>query len=171
MDQISELQMEQAVEHLLKAVNLFDSIEKEHLEEIYNLSEEENVLEECIAELAPTGEMPQEQLETVDFQKDNMLETDEKPEKYLLTFKDFDATELFCKKSPSVVPGMLYKASGNYFLVTDLSMLEDKEKKNFLLLASEYTDGIQKDYFTSDYLEEHGDVIIADTPVQILKYL
>ena len=99
------------------------------------------------------------------------MQSEKKDEKYILTFRNFDVTETFCKHSPSVVPGMLYKSNGNFFLLTDLSMLEEKERKNFLLLASEYTDGIQKDYLTSEYLEEHGDVIIANSPVQVLKYL
>ncbi len=171
MDYATEMHMEEALEHLLKTFDMIESLGKERLEEVSGEDEKLDALEDCLAELAPTGEIPQEQLELDEIKEENEVQAEKKDEKYILTFRNFDVTETFCKHSPSVVPGMLYKSNGNFFLLTDLSTLEEKERKNFLLLASEYTDGIQKDYLTSEYLEEHGDVIIANAPVQVLKYL
>lgn len=172
MDQISEMQMKESIKNILENFDFINSIGKEHLDGILPLLEEEqkNLLEQYIEELAGTSELPKEQIEVLEEENQPVLEK-KKSEKYILTFRNISLTESFCKKSPSVVPGMLYKSNGNFLLLTDLSTLEEKERKNFLLLASEYTDLIQKDYLTSDYLEEHGDVMIANEPVQVLKYL
>lgn len=170
MDAAMESHMESAIEQMLKAFDLIDVVGKERLEDIFHLKGEEQkqAFRECIEKVAPTEEL------SLDEENTPAMEGKEEPKgnaSYLLKFRDFELTECFCKKAPAVVPGRLYKTNGTYFLLTDLSTLEEKERKNFLLFASEYSEAIQKDNLTSDYLEEHADIVIAHTPVEILKQL
>jgi len=158
MDKSAEQHMESTIEQMLKAFHLMDIVEKE----------QENAFVECAEEAAPTEELA---LNEESPKEEEAAEKKKGNAKYLLKFPDFDLTESFCKKIPVIVPGKLYKNSGKYFLLTDLSALEEKERKNFLLLASEYSEAIQKNNLASDYLEEHADIVIAHTPVEILKQL
>jgi hypothetical protein len=47
--------------------------------------------------------------------------------------------------------------------------LEDLNR--LLLLACEYADAVEPDHFYSQCLEEHGDIIIRENPIDVLKNL
>lgn len=168
----SDVALDQTIQNLLHAFGLVESVGKERLEEIENMTGEEKrkAFDACFSCAVPTEEGSEHLVEVPVMQQEEKSQENTAAEKYILTFQSLDLTESFCKTSANV-PGKLYKNNGEYLLLADLADLEEKEKKGFLLTASEYASGLKKDNLESHYLEEHGDIIIGKNVVEVLKKL
>ena len=95
----------------------------------------------------------------------------EKPEDYIIRFPDLDSVEKFCKAAPFSTPGRLYKKQTDYCLLLKNSPDNIDTVNRLLLLASEFSGIPQPDHHFSQNLEEHGDIIIAEDPIEILRKL
>lgn len=166
-------QVNQAIANLLNAANLVDSVGKERLEEIQNMTgdEKQKAFEECVQEVAPTKEIQQDQVDVPAGGKKENADGTKVPERYILCFHSLNRTEDFCKITSVAAPGQLYKSDGLYYLVSDLTGSDDRLKTTFLTTASEYAKSLEKDILQMEYLKEHGEVLIAKDPITILKNL
>lgn len=171
MDGGSDEALDQTIKNLLHAFGLVETIGKDRLEEIENMTGEEKrkAFEECFAEAVPTEEVPEQQVEVPVMKQEETIQQ-HSAEKYILAFQSLDLTESFCKTSANV-PGKLYKDNGEYLLLADLTNVDEKDKKSFLLMASEYASRLKKNNMESAYLEEHGDILIGKNVVEVLKNL
>lgn len=171
-DDATEGIVDKTIENLLRAFGLVSSVGKEKLENISKLSgqEKKDAFDACMEEAASTGEISRLEEEEPDTEQKDGVEKVLQPMRYLLEFSSMDMAEQFCKAAPAV-PGKLIKNDKKYFLVADLTEEEDKTKKSFLLLSSEYTLNPVKVHYQTDYLEEHGDVLIKNHAFEVLKTL
>lgn len=171
-DDAKEGIVDKTIENLLRAFGLVNSIGKDKLENISKLSghEKEEAFDECMEEAASTEEVSQVDELGEETEQIEGSDKEAEPMRYLLEFMNLDTAELFCKAAPEV-PGKLYKYDKRYFLAADLTNAEDKEKKSFLLLASEYTVSPVRDHNQTGFLEEHADVLIKENALNVLKML
>lgn len=149
-DHEAEEMPDKTLETLLHAFGLVNTLEAEEFASAKDLSG------------IQSGESGQEVEH--DTESENALQ------RYVMEFGDFDTLESFCKTA-STVPGVLYKYQGTYYFFADLTKLEDKDKKNFLITAMDYALSLKKERFESSYLEEHGEVLIKENAMDVLGNL
>lgn len=152
-------------------VDCMDEIKQMYLESMQsevsnNEIEEESVLDEMTDE----NKMTQYQQTIPDSQQGNQ-ETKAKDYKLLFQFDDLNRIVRFCKEAALAVPGKLYKENEKYFLLSDFHDVEEERIKSFILSASEYSSRIQEDNIRSQFLEEHGEILITENPIETLKKL
>lgn len=152
-------------------VDCMDEIKQMYLESMQsevsnNEIEEESVLDEMTDE----NKMTQYQQTIPDSQQGNQ-ETKAKDYKLLFQFDDLNRIVRFCKEAALAVPGKLYKENEKYFLLSDFHDVEEERIKSFILSASEYSSRIQEDNIQSQFLEEHGEILITENPIETLKKL
>lgn len=171
-DDESEGLVDKTIDNLLRAFGLVNTIGKDKLQDISKLSgqEKKDAFDECMEEAASAKEVSEVQEVQADRDETPAAVKEVIPQSYLLEFMDLDTVEDFCKVAPRV-PGKLYKDENRYFMVSDLTHMEDVEKKTFLLQASEFTISLKKEHFQKGYLEEHCDVLIKENPMEILREL
>ncbi|SET19653.1 adaptor protein MecA [[Clostridium] polysaccharolyticum] len=133
-------------------------------------SAEEDLLKECIEEAAASNEVSGAETIEAASEEEEKAEHPVIPLAYIVEFPDLDTVEQFCKACPSV-PGTLYKQKERYFLVAQLTDAEDSVKKTFFMLAGEFAQGLKKESLQSGFLAEHGDVLIKENPMEVLKLL
>ncbi|MGI6010273.1 MAG: adaptor protein MecA [Ruminococcus sp.] len=92
-------------------------------------------------------------------------------ENYILKFSDLDTVEKFCKAAAFNIPGRLYKDKKDYCMLLEGNAENLEDLNRLLLLACEYADAVEPDHFYSQCLEEHGDIIIRENPIDVLKNL
>lgn len=171
-DEQGEGIMDQTVKNLLRAFGLVESMGKEQLEEFFEKAKEnkKDSLEECMSEVTPTEEVPVEQKEKTEEEKTAQKESGIRPARYLLRFDNLDVTESFCKATHAA-PGKLYKNNGKYYLLADLTSMDSKKQKDFLLKAGEFAERMIKERNQSDFLDEHAEVMIQKEPMEVLQQL
>lgn len=171
-DEEPEELLDKTLESLLNAFGLVNTIGKDKLEDISKLTgkEKREAFEECMEEIASAEEVSE--VQTTDFSEKKEVKDDQNavPQKYILEFVNLDTAENFCKAAPEV-PGKLYKDKGRYYMVSDLTNVEDGMRKTFLLQASEFTASLKKEHFQTGYLEEHCEILIKENPMEVLKQL
>lgn len=163
--------MEQTVNNLLRAFGLVESMGKEQLEEFFEKAKESRKeLEQSVSEVIPTEEASVGQKEEAEEEKAVKKEAAVSPKRYLLRFNNLDETQEFCKATYAA-PGKLYKDKGKFYLLADLTSMESKRQKDFLLKAGEFTERMIKEHNQADYLEEHAVVMIKKDPMEVLQQI
>lgn len=113
------------------------------------------------------------------------LESGEKKEKeqenggdgyvYLVAFMSFASVRDFCRilPEPDHAGSRLYYLDKNkeYFLWADLNQSSRQYIYEFVASSMEYADSIEKDGSYSNYLEEHGKVIVRNHALETLAQL
>lgn len=158
------------IQNLLNAFETVEIIGKERLTEILQMAGDEKTqaFNECIAELEKVN---QEIEENASAQPENAEEKVCIQGKYLLSFLNLSQAERFCKEAAFAVPGTLYKDKNNYFMIVDLSGIEQDKADGFILQAREYSSNVTQDRNYSAYLEEHAEKLIKENPIEVLKNL
>lgn len=94
---------------------------------------------------------------------------------YLVTFVSFARVRDFCRilPSPENVKSRLYylDKKQQYFLWADLNQSSRKYIYEFVASSMEYASSIEKDSSRSNYLEEHGKVIVKNNALETLAQL
>lgn len=94
---------------------------------------------------------------------------------YLVTFVSFARVRDFCKvlpSSPNTKSRLYYlDKKQQYFLWADLNQSSRQYIYEFVASSMEYADSIEKDSSRSNYLEEHGKVIVKNHALETLAQL
>lgn len=163
--------MDQTVKNLLRAFGLVESMGKGQLEEFFEKAKESRKgLEESVSEVLPTEEASVEQKENATEEKTTKEESAVKPTRYLLRFNNLDMTQEFCKATYAA-PGKLYKNKGKFYLLADLTSMESKHQKDFLLKAGEFAEHMMRDHNQAEFLEEHAVIMIKKEPMEVLQQI
>lgn len=152
-------------------VDCMDEIKQMYLESMQSEASNNEIEEESVLdEMTDENKMTQYQQTIPDNQQNNQ-EIKAKDYKLLFQFDDLNRIVRFCKEAAIAVPGKLYKENEKYFLLSDFHDVEEERIKSFILNASEYSSRIQEDNIQSQFLEEHGEILITDNPIETLKKL
>ena len=91
----------------------------------------------------------------------------------LLKFKDLDTAARFAKHMSfkKMPPSSLYKHSGGYYIIMDLSHMTETEVKALSMLTDEYVTDIEAGSQRAAFIEEHGECIIGKNAVEMLAQL
>lgn len=159
-------QIDSLIANFLQVADAVEAIGRENLAEILEKEGEDKIsafnafmskLKELHAALKDRQSEPIPQEETY--------------ENYILKFPDLDTVERFCKAAAFNIPGRLYKDKKDYCMLLEGNSENVEDLNRLLLLACEYADAVEPDRFYSQCLEEHGDIIIRENPIDVLKSL
>lgn len=162
-DVLPEDQMNHMIKNFLAIANLVEQVGKDNLVDLLNQKGADKIaaFNRCL-DLLKNG--PSETPVSVNSEEDS-------PEDYIIKFPTFDSVEQFCKATPFTAPGKLYKKQTDYCLLLKTTAENINIVDRLILLASEFSGNAQPDRHFSRNLEEHGDIIIPENPIERLKYL
>jgi adapter protein MecA 1/2 len=88
-----------------------------------------------------------------------------------LAFSEMDVLLRFVRQInlTQLPPSALYKLKGGYMLLLNLSQLSEEEVKCLSVLTDEYVSDIQVGAERMSYIEEHGEVILAENALEMLR--
>lgn len=90
---------------------------------------------------------------------------------YFFRFQEMKKLGDFANKVTYEAPGKLYKEKEEYILLVDLAEATKEQVKSYLFMADEYASRYQKGTALLPYYEEHGETIIKENPISILKMI
>ena len=160
-------QIDNLIANFLEVADAVEDAGRENLERILEKEGEEKVsafneFMERLKEFHSASQQEERQHHSV---------SEEMAENYMLKFPDLNAVEKFCKAAAFNIPGRLYKDKKNYCMLLE-GTPDNLDNLNLLLLqACEFADTVEPDHFYSQCLEEHGDIIIRENPIEVLKSL
>lgn len=162
-DVLPEDQINHMIKNFLEIANAVEQVGKDNLADLLNKTGPEKVtaFNRCM-DILKNGH------------SDKSTPTEpssEKPEDYIIRFPDLDSVEKFCKAAPFSAPGKLYRKHTDYCLLLKSNPDNIHTVNRLLLLASEFSGIAQPDRHFSRNLEEHGTMIIAENPIEVLKKL
>lgn len=159
-------QIDNLIANFLEVADAVEDAGRDNLEKILEKEGEEKVsaFNEFMERLKEFHSSSQEE-------RQRRAAPEERPENYILKFPDMNTVEKFCKAAAFNIPGRLYKDKKNYCMLLE-GTPDNLDNLNLLLLqACEFADTVEPDRFYSQCLEEHGDIIIRENPIEVLKSL
>ena len=113
--------------------------------------------------------------EAGDRQKEKVIEGDREGYAYLLTFVSFTSVRKFCQilpMNPAARSRLYYlDQKKQYFLWADLNQSSRSYVYEFVTASMEYAKAIEKDSVRSNFLEEHGEIIVKEKALETLAKL
>jgi adapter protein MecA 1/2 len=90
-----------------------------------------------------------------------------------LVFSEMDILLRFVRQIPlaQLPPSALYRFKSDYMLLMNLSRLSEEEVKCLSVLTDEYAADIQVGAERMSYIEEHGEVILRENALEMLREL
>lgn len=168
-----DYQVNQMIENALEAYEAVESIGKDRLEDIRNMSGREKLLafQEIMAKYKGMAEAFLQNDES-DEEEKNLEKTDitnKEKNKFMLEFSDLSHLEKLCKAVTLKVPSHLYKDNKQYYLLTDFTGINQEKVDSFMIQALDFAAKIEKNKLIHAYVEEHAKHMIEDKAIEVLK--
>jgi negative regulator of genetic competence, sporulation and motility len=168
-----DYQVNQMIENAIEAYDAVESIGKEQLEEIKNLSGREKLLafQDIMAKYKGMAEAFLSSDES-DEEEKNLEKTDienKVKNKFMFEFSDLSHLEKLCKAVTLKVPSHLYKDNKQYYLLTDFSGINQEKIASFMMQALDFAVKIENNELIQAHVEEHAKPMIENKAIEILK--
>lgn len=129
-----------------------------------------NIFSHCMQEIASAKELSEVKKEKQEEETEHVSDSVDTPLRYSLKFRDLDIAEQFSKNVINV-QSSLYKLEKSFEMIVDITKLNEVARRSFLLQATEFSDMIRKEQFEMAFYEEHGEIIIKNRAIEVLKQL
>ncbi|MFA9377901.1 MAG: adaptor protein MecA [Lachnotalea sp.] len=166
-------QVNQMIENAIEVYEAVESIGKERMEAVLNMSGKEKLL--AFQEIMETYKGMADailQNKQVKEQDKNLIRPDVQDidkKKFMLEFTDLSHLEKWCKSITIKIPSHLYKDSNQYYLLADFTGMEQEKIDGFMVQALDFATKIEKNDLHIAFVEEHAKYMIENEAIEMLK--